>query len=68
MPKFKEGDKVKILGPVKDAVITRLVKKGRKPSTTMYMVEYTVDDELERQNPTGRRYQQPRMQSEIQEI
>lgn len=64
-PKYSIGDPVFVGLGVKDAVILRLVKKGRKPETTMYLVEYTVDDGLERTNPTGRRHCQPWMEHKI---
>ena len=61
--KFNVGDKVELNG-VKDAVITTAtLLRGKRG--WMYQVEYTVDDELERANPTGRRYTQPWMENDL---
>lgn len=67
-PKYAVGDAVTVSHGTKDAVIVRLVKKGRKPETTLYQVEYSIDDELERTNPTTgqpKRYQQPWTENNI---
>lgn len=65
--KFEVGQSVKCLG-VKDAVVTRVVKVSKKPGKTLYCIQYTVDDELERECPTGKRYTQPRFENEIEAI
>lgn len=58
------GTQVKMNG-VKDAVIIRFLKKATKTRKALYQIEYTVDDELERQSPSGRRNQQPRFENEF---
>lgn len=62
--KFEVGQAVKCSG-VKDAVVTRIVKASKKPGKTLYCIQYTVDDDLERENPTGKRYTQPRFENEL---
>lgn len=62
---FAIGQTVKMDG-AKDSVVRDILLVNRKSSSkTMYIVEYTVDDELERANPTGRRYSQPRFGYEL---
>ena len=62
--KFKVGQSVRMSG-VKDAVVVDVLKARGK---LLYVVEYTVDDEIERRRPTGRRYTQPRFESELKGI
>ena len=61
------GSKVEISG-VRDAVIVGQTMPARGKKKAMYQIEYTVDDELERANPTGRRYQQPRFDGEFKVV
>lgn len=65
MSKYNVGDKVNVGASVKDAVIVQIVRRSRAAGKTLYLVEYTIDDELERRNPTGRRHCQPWFESSI---
>ena len=63
-PKFKVGDKVAVEGPYIDAVVTRLIKKGRGKKPALYQIEYTVDDEYTIDGQVER-HSQPWFEDEI---
>lgn len=68
--KFADGQKVRIAGPVKDAVVVRLIIGPRGKRRALYQVEYTLDDELAREflaaGGEPRRNSQPRYEQEIE--
>ncbi|CAB4144015.1 hypothetical protein UFOVP466_16 [uncultured Caudovirales phage] len=61
------GTAVEVAG-VKDAVVVGLIRKGTRTRKALWQITYTVDDQLERDNPTGKRYSQPRFENELKEI
>lgn len=65
--KFAIGQEVDMPG-TRDAVIVGIVKLARGKKLTMYQIEYTIDDEIERRAEKVRgvrRHTQPRYENEI---
>ena len=66
---FEIGQKVETGLQTKNAEVRSIVKVNKKnPSATLYLVEYTMDDELERSEPSGRRHTQPFYGSELKAV